>query len=261
MILRKLPTFFILVLILTLWTDSAVQSQNIYPRLSLIEQFTSATSAPCVDAIPVMARVAQLRNNAVSIRYHLDFPDPGDPWNISNPVESEARRAFYDVTAIPSARVNGGAEVDPRDEQELQTQLSTDRREMSPVYITVVQDGGTIKVRVWSSIALNAHRLHVAIVSQLTRIPELSGLPGSNGQTSFSDSMLDLLTESNGLSITIPANGNQEFEFPIELGNGQLWPDNQQYAIAFVQANSNQEVIQAGTMRNSTDTTQIAFIR
>lgn len=244
----------------TLGTIS-LQAQNTYPRLGLVEQFTSATCGPCVAAGPVMARVVQLRDNYVSIRYHMNFPAPGDPWNVLNPEENGARQSFYGVNSIPTARVNGKSEADPRNEGALTAPLIADKNAKSPAYITVVQDGGKVKVKVWSNIALNAHRLHVAMVSRSTTVPELASLPGNNGERTFGDAMLDMLTGPQGQSITIAANGTQEFEFPIQLGGGSLWPANQQYAIAFIQANANREVIQAGTMRSSQDSTQLAFIR
>ncbi|MCU0330147.1 MAG: hypothetical protein MUC47_04100 [Candidatus Kapabacteria bacterium] len=244
----------------TLGTIS-LQAQNTYPRLGLVEQFTSATCGPCVAAGPVMARVVQLRDNYVSIRYHMNFPAPGDPWNVLNPGENEARQLFYGVNGIPTARVNGKSEADPRNEGALTGPLIADKNAKSPAYITVVQDGGKVKVKVWSNIALNAHRLHVAMVSRSTTVPELANLPNNNGERTFGDAMLDMLTGPQGQSITIAANGTQEFEFPVQLGTGSLWPSNQQYVIAFIQADGNREVIQAGTMRSSQDSTQFAFIR
>ena len=52
-----------------------------FPRTTLIEEFTSATCKPCTTATPIINSVIKAKSpRVVSIRYHLNFPAPGDPW-------------------------------------------------------------------------------------------------------------------------------------------------------------------------------------
>lgn len=231
--------------------SSLMAQTNTYTRISLIEQFTSATCGPCVAAGPVMARVVQLSNGVVSIRYHLDFPAPGDPWNVANPAENSSRQTLYGVGSIPTARVNGKTAVDPRQEQQLINQITTDNNAKSPLNITVTKTGTNVKVKVDTKIDLKAHKLQVALVSRRTVLPNLpSELQYSNGETEFGDAMLKMMPNAAGTSLSMDANTSQEFNFTYNQGNTDIWPEGQQYVIAFVQANTGREVLQAGTNLN-----------
>lgn len=185
----------------------SLMAQNTYDRTSLIEQFTSATCGPCVAAGPVMARVVQLSNGVVSIRYHMDFPAPGDPWNVANPAENASRQTLYGVSGIPTARVNGKTTVDPRQEQPLVNQITTDNNAKSPLKITVTQNGTNVNVKVETNIALKAHKLHVALVSRKTVLPDLpANLQYSNGETEFGDAMLKMMPNAAGTALDLDAN-------------------------------------------------------
>ncbi|MBU3742897.1 MAG: DUF1223 domain-containing protein, partial [Candidatus Kapabacteria bacterium] len=165
---------------------TSVSAQNTYDRISVVEQFTSATCGPCVAAGPVMAKVISLANGSVSIRYHMSFPAPGDPWNVANPAENASRQQYYSVNSIPTARVNGKATVDPRNEALLTQTISTDNAAKSPINITVTQSGGNVKVKVETKIDLKSHKLQVALVSRATSLPNLpKQLAGSNQETEF----------------------------------------------------------------------------
>lgn len=243
---------------------TTMTAQNTYPRLSVIEQFTSATCGPCVAAGPVMANVVKLRDGVVSVRYHMNFPAPGDPWNVYNPTDNGTRQSFYGVNSIPTARVNGKTVADPRTESSLRTPINTDKNAKSPAYITVTQEGSNVKVKVWSNIALNGHTLHVAILSRSTNIPGLSQtLANSNGEETFADALLQLMTGPQGQTVSIAANQPQEFTFTPSFGTKgtQLWPADQQYAVAFLQAPTTNEIIQAGVTRDASDTTSIGFLK
>ena len=63
-------------------------AQNSFKRLTVIEEFTSATCPPCVAASQALLQVVKMSNNIVSVRFHMDWPAPGDPWNLANPTDN-----------------------------------------------------------------------------------------------------------------------------------------------------------------------------
>jgi hypothetical protein len=230
---------------------TSVSAQNTYDRLSVVEQFTSATCGPCVAAGPVMAKVISLANGSVSIRYHMNFPAPGDPWNVANPAENASRQTYYAVNGIPTARVNGKATVDPRNETALVAGINADNGAKSPARVTVTQTGATVKVKVETNVDLKAHKLHVALVSRKTELPNLGSQLGNwNGETEFGDAMLKMMPNAAGTNLQLDANSSKEFDFSFTPGQGQLWPEGQQYVVAFIQANANKEIIQGGSNLN-----------
>lgn len=239
------------VALIALMGSVSASAQNTYDRISVVEQFTSATCPPCVAAGPVMGRVISLANGSVSVRYHMNFPAPGDPWNVANPAENASRQTFYSVTGIPTARVNGKATVDPRNEALLTQAISTDNAAKAPLKITVTQAGTAVKVKIETNIDLKSHKLQVALVSRRTVLESLPGsLPNSNGETEFGDAMIDMMPNAAGTALSMDANSSKEFDFTFNQGQGELWPVGQQYVIAFVQANSSREVLQGGTNLN-----------
>ncbi|MBU3699353.1 MAG: choice-of-anchor D domain-containing protein [Candidatus Kapabacteria bacterium] len=234
--------------LIALMGSTSVSAQNTYDRISVVEQFTSATCGPCVAAGPVMARVISLANGSVSIRYHMNFPAPGDPWNVQNPADNASRQQFYSVNGIPTARVNGKATVDPRNEAQLTQTIGTDNAVKAPAKITVTQAGTAVKVKIETNVDLKSHKLHVALVSRKTVLEDLpANLPGSNQETEFGDAMLKMMPNAGGTVLSLDANSSKEFDFTFNQGQGDLWPAGQQYVIAFIQANTSREVIQAGS--------------
>lgn len=220
-----------------------------WPRYHLIEQFTSATCGPCVAAGPVMERVVNVQERVLSIRYHLNFPAPGDPWYVANSSQNGARQNLYGVSSIPTARFNGPVAVDPRDEQALRARITAGGTE-SPLLVTVSETGTAnraVQVKVRSDQDLTGHRLHVVVVSRKTTLPNLPNeLQYSNGETEFSDAMLRMLPSQDGTTFDITQGEEKTFDLTYTMGSGALWPTGQQYIIAFVQSPTG-EILQAGT--------------
>ncbi|MDW7996833.1 MAG: hypothetical protein RMJ46_04025, partial [Bacteroidota bacterium] len=225
----------------------------------LVEEFTSATCPPCVEASEKLNRMIRVENGLISIRYHMNWPAPGDPFNVANPSENQTRHQYYNVTGIPFAAVMGtwtGHPVPSTFDAAVQQQRTRPVR----LQITVTEDrqgapniGVTIQIRNVSSQAINlsGHVLHTAVVNRRVDLPDLpQRLQNSNGETVFYDAMMKMLPNASGtqLSGTIAPGQEQSFgPFVYRLGTGELWPPGQDYVIAFVQNSSSKEVIDAGT--------------
>ncbi|MDP4200532.1 MAG: hypothetical protein Q8922_07920 [Bacteroidota bacterium] len=79
----------------------------------LIEEFTSSTCPPCAATDPMVRQVvSDLHDSVVIIRWHQNYPEPGDPSNLMFPA-GRSRGDYYGVQGIPAASVNGGINFNP----------------------------------------------------------------------------------------------------------------------------------------------------
>ncbi len=240
--------------VLTLLMGLSIVAAYGYERIVLIEEFTSATCPPCVRGSENMNKVVDSREGVLSIRYHMNWPAPGDPFNVHNSAENMARRSYYGVQGIPHAVVCGKTEVNPAsDLAGLQNAIQNWKSQPTPLSITVAEDrtdpnNVQVTVEVTSESDLSGLQLRVAVVARLVELPNLpQTLPRSNGETEFYDAMLDMLPDATGTSFSINAGETKSFTFNYAMGSGELWPEGQIYVIAFVQNDQTKEVLQAGT--------------
>lgn len=248
----RFQIFGVVLAILGLTTTTAVLAQNDYPRLSVIEEFTSATCPPCVTASGVLKQVVDLSTNkVVSIRFHQNGPAPNDPWYVDNPTDNLERAIFYGANSIPHGRVNG-TRVDVMSVAPVLAKIQEDNAQGSPVSIEVteVKNGAkyNVTVKVKTNIALTNHKLLVAVVSRFAPYPGLSqSLPNSNGEEEFYDAMNRMLGGTHGTSINIAAGKDQTFTYEYSRGSGYVWPTRQQYIVAYVQDATSKAILNGGT--------------
>ncbi|MBI2794471.1 MAG: choice-of-anchor D domain-containing protein [Ignavibacteria bacterium] len=233
-------------------TVVSASAQNPYDRLSIIEEFASATCTPCVAVNDFLKVVVDPTNGVVSVRYHVEGPVAGDPWNVQNPTDVNGRVVFYGIDRIPWLFLNG-VYVDSARAASILNVIKSDNDRKSPIKIDVTNTpklgGGDVSVKVTSSIALGAsYKLFVAVVSYYSPMPNLPGtLTGSNGETEFYDAMNKMLPSSGGTTLNIVANTDQTFNFSYVNAGGLTWPAGQQYIVAFVQNTGTKEIVNVGT--------------
>lgn len=234
-------------------------AQQMPKKYVLIEEFTSATCPPCVQASEKLNALVRPDNGLISVRYHMNWPAPGDPFNVANPTDNQTRRQYYGVSGIPFAAVMGTWTGHPLDNN-FDAAIQQQRTQPVRLQITVSENrqnapriGVTIRIRNITAqpITLDGHVLHVAVVNRRVDLPDLpQRLQNSNGETVFYDPMMKMLPSASGtpLSGSIGAGQEQTFgPFEYTLGTGELWPPGQDYVIAFVQHTSTRAVIDAGT--------------
>ena len=80
-------------------------------RLVLFEEFTNTSCDPCAEFSPTLDRViADRLGDMVAITYHYNYPSPQDPFYLASSDDVRARAEYYDVTGVPSLRVDGERE-------------------------------------------------------------------------------------------------------------------------------------------------------
>ena len=228
-----------------------VSAQNTYERLSVIEEFTSATCGPCVPASEALNSIVRPENGVVSVRFHMNWPAPNDPWNIDNPSENQSRRNYYSVTGIPNGRLNGKT-TPVTNAAAMMAAIQADNAQMAPygfeVSQTVNQTGGSATVKVKTNVDLKAHKLYIAVVSRYKSLPNLpQELANSNGETEFYDAMNKMLPNGSGSSLNISAGGEETFTFNYTSKDERTWPAGQQYIVAYIQSDADGSILNAGT--------------
>ncbi len=242
-----------LVLLIAAGSTSA-QFTGKYKRYKLVEQFTSATCPPCRTAAPFVEEAVKLSNDVISVRYHMNFPAPGDPWNVMNPRDNGTRRSLYGVTGIPYLRVGGTKNINPGAGTTAINSLISEIPPTSMAKIEVKQNGGKVDVIVTTDRALSGAKLHFTTVQRSVTIANLpQTLANSNGESTFGDVMMYMYPDANGTVISQAAGETRTYSFTPGFGSGREWNPANLYGIAFIQDDATLEIIQAGvTITNDT---------
>lgn len=252
--MNLISTFLRRVAPVALLVASAIPAMAQYDRTVLIEEFTSSTCEPCVQASTVLNQVTAEKNGrVVTIRYHMNIPYVGDPYYAENPAENDERKTDYGFAGIPYAAVDGEFAVNPRIKNEVTNRVNPRLTESAPVLITVTQtpDGttpGRMNVAVTVATAgqaISGYRLRVNAVEALIHNPAATQIPRSNGEIEFFDVMRKRLTSRDGMTISLDKNQTRTYEFNYMVGEG--WHADQMFTVAFLQdAFEPFSVIQAG---------------
>lgn len=230
----------------SLSTDTLTHSFKVFgkgvPRQVLHEAFSSASCSPCKVGNANLQKVLPQHDNAICIKYQMDWPGEGDPYYTA---EGGVRRNFYGVRSVPWLCVDGRvyanstATYNPStiiDEfyKPSNVEMSSEFRHTSAKHFIV-----NINAKAIDGISKNA-RLYAALVETTTNkniadeYLRQYGEPtfSANFDTSFHYVMKKFLTPVEGKAIDLSKEGNNisewfEYEFP---GNYRL-PQNSRDAI------------------------------
>lgn len=239
-----------------------------YDRIVLLEEFMSATCVPCVEVTPIMNQaVSEGKGKVVSIRYHVNQPQPYDPWYKANPADVEARRTYYSPSnplEPPHTRVDGKAT-----EKSYIVSESADRvtaQTFMKIEVTQTPYGNDVNVSVKvtaadDGVSGNDYRLRIVAVEEFVAREDWKGktpFPGYNGEVEFHDIMRKMVNSPDGEAITLTPNETKTFT--ATYTRGADWQANQMYTVAFVQNDDDGEVIQTGysTKLSSNVTEQVS---
>jgi hypothetical protein len=95
------------IFLLFLIGTSAVLSFGQSQRFIMIEEFTNASCGPCASQNPAFdALLTANATKCTSIKHHTNWPGV-DPMNAHNPTDAGTRVAYYQVTGVPYAVMDG----------------------------------------------------------------------------------------------------------------------------------------------------------
>ncbi|MBX7217383.1 MAG: Omp28-related outer membrane protein [Candidatus Kapabacteria bacterium] len=255
--MNKLSTLFCTTLLasgLVGIASRATAQEATYDRVVLIEEFMSATCVPCVEVTPIMNEAVEAgKGKAVSIRYHVNQPQPYDPWYKANPADVEARRTYYspnDPLEPPHARIDGALSS----KDYIIPDAAERRTVKAPIGIEVTQTpygsneyNVSVKVTAGPDGLDGDYRLRIVAVEGLVVRDDWKGgkpFPGYNGEVEFHDIMRKMVNSPDGEAITLKPNETKTFT--ASYTRGADWQANQMYTVAFVQNDDDLAVIQTG---------------
>jgi hypothetical protein len=246
--MKKLATFL---LVSTL--ASCLFAQNPVKKNMLMEHFTNSKCSICASKNPSYYTLIGSAANAPKIN-HLAI-HPSTPYNtcvfyLANTTENQAWANFYSIQGTPQVFLNGVLSSGGS----LMTQAKIDGAAAltSPISLEVVEteqpNGTDIKVDVTiktvdSAIPAGDFKLFVAAsektVNQTT----------SNGEAVHHDVFRDMLPNSTGETLVLPAVGQSiTFSYTYTVATG--WKKDQMFATAFVRNMTDKKILQSATKFN-----------
>jgi hypothetical protein len=237
-------TFTVLSLMLA-GTFAFAQSQ----RLVLVEAFSQASCGPCAAQNPALnaALTAAGTNKVVSVKYQTDWPGV-DPMNAQNPAEVDTRVAYYNVSGVPSRRLDGnqGTTVDA---------TTIDNRYNTPSSFTLTtthtfnadMSAATVNVNITASQAFTASGSLVLHVAMVEKEINFATAPGTNGEKDFYSVMRKMIPGDAGSTLpgTWTSGQAQPFTFQVNTPN-YIYNLGRIAFVAWIQDNGSKEVHQAG---------------
>jgi len=241
------------------------------PRTVILEGFTASSCGPCVNGNVNLKKVlAENGGKYALIKYHMDFPPPGDPYYT---FEAKTRAALYGVFSIPTIHVGGSTYKTTTHQLKNSTLLEL---QSEPSFFEVDVDyyveGKTVyakaKVIPTEAILDENAKLFMAILEKKTYHNT-----GSNGEAEFDNVMKKLMPDVNGIalesaSVNTPFVALQNWEFkgeyrlPANAGSPinhniehSVEDFNNLIVVAWVQNMQNREIYQAANGVNSSGPT------
>lgn len=247
--MKRLTSFLFLLAIIGSMTFSDAFSAK---RWVLVEEFTNASCGPCAQQNPAFKTfLDNNKANVIPIVYRTSWPGR-DIMYSQNPGMYDTRVQYYGVTGVPNARTNGKVhpqtgnwyEGAPGDVTGMQSAVDSYASATSPITITpnYTMTGKTmnVAVNVATTSAISNKKLRTAVVEGYHYYDNA----GTNGEKKFYFLVRELLPNVEGESITISANGNQDFSYkytPNPSFYSQFF-----YIVSFIQDDATKEVLQAG---------------
>jgi hypothetical protein len=190
------------------------------------------------------------RDKVVAIRYGAWG---SDNYNINNPTENNARVAYYGMgTGTPRAWVDGLHHMVGSGQIPAEVEMHTNNRLPipSPYEIDISGDLSSqsviVKVKATDSPPSGNKYLRIAVIEKEYDWPVA---PGTNGQTHFENSLLDMVPDAQGTLLNIAVGDSQTFTFTYNQNQVNFHPPSSLDAllsvVAFVQNDVNKEVMQA----------------
>ncbi len=212
-------------------------------RYALLEHFTNTLCSSCASQNPGFFTTIKVETNTDlhHISYHWRTPYINCLYYQANQVPQDARADYYSVPGSPRVSLNGATQTGLA---YVTPPIIQDAATTSPIYVKVAEitnanqsRTATIKVKAVGTVPTSAYRLHVALVEKKTTYVS------PNGEREHFNVFRRFLTASGGDNITLSANEQTLFfDYTPDLGTAA-----QLYVVAWVQNQSNKEVLNSGT--------------
>lgn len=230
--------------------------QQITENDVVVEHFTQASCGPCATRNPAFDGMLDANRARVApIKYHTSWPGV-DPMYNENPSEPSDRVAYYGVSGVPSAFLNGATSAIISADDEAQVlALSQEATQFVIDLEETMNDMGTganinVKITSKGDIASTNLVAHVVVVEEMV---EYDTPPGTNGEQDFPQVMRKMFPGSGGTALPPQTEGmvnemNFSYDFPSFVHPNQL------RTIVFVQNHATKQVLQGYNSTGQTGT-------
>lgn len=220
-------------------------------RLVLLEEFTSSTCGPCVNANSNIHNWLGANPDLfTAIFYHMSWPAPGnDPMYLANTIDNNARRSYYSVNSVPWTVVDGNVFSNNWNAGVLSI-MNTRSNVPSPFEISLqhsISSGNdeiflTMVAQATQPISGNLVAHNVVIEDYV----QFSSPPGTNGEKNFDHVMKKMLPTKDGTSLgAFDAGDYVIIETSWPFAPNQVYNIDELMAVGFIQNNTTKEVHQA----------------
>jgi hypothetical protein len=219
------------------------------PRLVMVEAFSQASCAPCAAQNPALNAALDAAGTgvAVSVKYQTDWPGY-DPMNEQNPSEVQTRVTYYNVTGVPSRRLDGNQGTSVTG-----TTISSRQAVTSPFTLGVNhvfnadKSAATVNINLTASQAFTASGNLVLHVAMVEKEIDFETAPGTNGELVFHSVMRKMIPSSSGSALPATWTNGQSQTFALQINTpNYIYKVGEIAFVAWVQDNGTKEVHQAG---------------
>ena len=178
-------------------------------RMPMIEHFSSASCAPCVNVNTIMN---QLTNNNKGKYTYVKYPAKY-PTDIYNTEECVARSNYYLVSGVPNV-VLDGVNLGPTSVSQYQFDNSVN----TPAFVNIKGafniNGNNINITtdIMSYVNLNKVKAFITVNEKTT-----TGNVGDNGETEFHHILMKMVSGVEGTDIDLKLGEHQHFEFSYDM--------------------------------------------
>lgn len=222
-------------------------------RLELLEQFTQASCGPCAIYNPDLnALIGANPDKIVAIKYQTSWPG-SDPMNAHNPTQVATRVAYYGVTGVPDAEVDGGIAYGGHTAGVTASVINSRYTTTSPFTIATNFSLSPNRDSIYCHATITASMNYsggslVAHMAVVERNIYFASAPGSNGEKHFEGVMKRMLPSDQGTAITNTWLNGDAIDLNYSWALANVYDKNQLALVVFVQNNTTKEVLQAGYM-------------
>lgn len=230
-------------------------------RLVLFEEFTNSGCGPCAKFAPGVDSLLIVRlGDVVSIKYHVNYPDPRDPFYLNEQDNLDIRRNFYDISGVPSVVLDGkqiSASV-PAISNKID-ELKTGKQKLSLKMENSITAGNLnlkVNVKPLESYDNENLRLFVTVIEEEVIFDK----PTSNGETEFRGVLKKFLPDANGYNLGKLTDTNKEYVYETSWPVTGFYNEDQLAVVAFVQDIVTKEVYETAYAPKQTDQTEAAKV-
>ena len=214
-------------------------------RIPMIEHFSSASCAPCVNVNNMMHKLTE--NNPGKYTY-VKYPAKY-PTDIYNTAECDVRSNYYMVSGVPNVAFNG-VNLGPTSVSQYQLDNSYNEAAFVNIKGAFNIEGKTINVTadVMSYIDLQNVKTFISVNEKTT-----TGNVGDNGETEFHHIMMKMLDNANGNDTKVESGEYQRFEFTYDMSGTHVEDMNDLEVAVWVQNLVSGEVFNSNFLYEYTD--------